>query len=68
MRRGSHTKNRNYKDGSIDIFAFVSLQHMNVVFYKADDTNSFTVKDEEMKNNNPIDNILDILDKVHYTT
>ena len=67
MRRGSHTKNRNYEDGSIDIFAFVSLEHMNVVFRKADDTNSVTIKDEEMQNNNPIDNILDILDKVHYT-
>ena len=68
MRRGSHTKNRTYEDGSIDIFAFVSLQHMNVVFYEPKKTESFTVKDEEMKNNNPIDNILDILDKVHYTT
>jgi hypothetical protein len=68
MRRGSHTKNRSYENGSIDIFAFVSLQHMNVVFHKADDTNSVTIKDEEMQNNKPIDNILDILDKVHYTT
>ena len=68
MRRGSHTKNRSYENGAIDIFAFVSLEHMNVVFRKADDTNSVTIKDEEMKNNKPIDNILDILDKLHYTT
>jgi hypothetical protein len=27
MRRGSHTKNRNYEDGAIDIFAFVSLHY-----------------------------------------
>jgi hypothetical protein len=67
MRRGSHTKNRSYENGAIDIFAFVSLEYMNVVFRKADDTSSVTIKDEEMKNNNPIDNILDILDKVHYT-
>ena len=67
MRRGSHTKNRSYENGAIDIFAFVSLEYMNVVFRKADDTNSVTIKDEEMKNNKPIDNILDILDKVHYT-
>ena len=67
MRRGSHTKNRSYENGSIDICAFVSLQHMNVVFHKADDTHSVTIKDEEMQNNKPIDNILDILDKVHYT-
>jgi hypothetical protein len=67
MRRGSHTKNRSYENGAIDIFALVSLEYMNVVFRKADDTHSVTIKDEEMKNNNPIDNILDILDKVHYT-
>ena len=67
MRRGSHTKNRSYENGAIDIFAFVSLEYMNVVFRKADDTNSVTIKDEEMKNNKPIDNVLDILDKVHYT-
>jgi hypothetical protein len=67
MRRGSHTKNRSYENGAIDIFAFVSLEYMNVVFRKADDTSSVTIKDEEMKNNNPIDNVLDILDKVHYT-
>ena len=67
MRRGSHTKNRSYENGEIDIFAFVSLEYMNVVFRKADDTNSVTIKDEEMKNNKPIDNVLDILDKVHYT-
>ncbi|HSG32460.1 MAG TPA: hypothetical protein VLB82_13070 [Thermodesulfobacteriota bacterium] len=67
MRRGSHTKNRSYENGAIDIFAFVSLEYMNVVFRKADDTSSVTIKDEEMQNNKPIDNILDILDKVHYT-
>jgi len=67
MRRGSHTKNRSYENGAIDIFAFVSLEYMNVVFRKADDTSSVTIKDEEMQNNKPIDNVLDILDKVHYT-
>jgi len=61
MRRGSHTKNRSYENGAIDIFAFVSLQHMNVVFRKADDTHSVTIKDEEMKNNKPIENVLQLL-------
>ena len=61
MRRGSHTKNRSYENGAIDIFAFVSLQHMNVVFRKADDTHSVTIKDEEMKSNKPIENILQLL-------
>ncbi len=61
MRRGSHTKNRSYENGAIDIFAFVSLEHMNVVFRKADDTHSVTIKDEEMKNNKPIENVLQLL-------
>jgi hypothetical protein len=61
MRRGSHTKNRNYEDGSIDIFAFVSLQYMNVVFRKSDKANNVTIRDKEMKDNNPIENILEIL-------
>ena len=61
MRRGSHTKNRNYEDGSIDIFAFVSLEHMNVVFRKFSEGVTITIKDKEMKDNNPIENILDIL-------
>ena len=61
MRRGSHTKNRNYEDGSIDIFAFVSLEHMNVVFRKFSKAITITIKDKEIKDNNPIENILDIL-------
>jgi len=61
MRRGSHTKNRNYEDGAIDIFAFVSLQHMNVVFCKPGNTNQITIKDEEMQNNKPIENVLQLL-------
>ena len=61
MRRGSHTKNRNYEDGSIDIFAFVSLQYMNVVFRKFSKAITITIKDKEIKDNNPIENILDIL-------
>ena len=61
MRRGSHTKNRNYEDGSIDIFAFVSLEHMNVVFRKPSKATNITIKDKEIKDNNPIENILDIL-------
>ena len=61
MRRGSHTKNRNYEDGSIDIFAFVSLEHMNVVFRKFSEGVTITIKDKEIKDHNPIENILDIL-------
>ena len=61
MRRGSHTKNRSYENGSIDIFAFVSLEHMNVVFRKPSNVSNITIKDEEMKNNKPIENILQLL-------
>jgi hypothetical protein len=61
MRRGSHTKNRSYENGSIDIFAFVSLEHMNVVFRKPSNVSNITIKDEEMKNNKPIENVLQLL-------
>ena len=61
MRRGSHTKNRSYENGSIDIFAFVSLEYMNVVFRKPSNVSNITIKDEEMKNNKPIENVLQLL-------
>ena len=61
MRRGAHTKNRSYENGAIDIFAFVSLEHMNVVFRKPSHVINITIKDEEMKNNKPIENILQLL-------
>jgi hypothetical protein len=32
LRRGSHTKNRHFEEGAIDIYALYSKQYNNVVF------------------------------------
>ena len=50
-----------YKDNEIDIFAFVSVPHRNVVFSKPIDKGQLTIIDEHMKNNDAVKNIQDIL-------
>ena len=65
MRRGSHTKDRFYKDQAIDIFALVSLKYRNVVFVKPMQQKQLTIDDEHMKNNDAIKNIIDILSDIH---
>ena len=64
MRRGANTKNRNYKEQAVDIFALASLLHRNVVFIKPMDQNQLTIADEHMKNNDPVKNLNDILDNI----
>ena len=64
MRRGANTKNRNYKEQAVDIFALASLLHRNVVFIKPMDQNQLTISDEHMKNNDPVKNLNDILDNI----
>ena len=61
MRRGSHTKQRDYQEQAVDIFALVSLKYRNAVFIKPIDQNQLTIADEHIKNNDPIKNILDII-------
>ena len=61
MRKGQRVKHRKYKDNEIDIFAFVSLSHRNVVFSKPIDKGQLTIVDEHMKNNDAVKNIIDIL-------
>ena len=62
MRKGQHSKHRQYKNNEIDIFAFVSVQHRNVVFSKPLDQAQLTINDEHMKNNDAVKNIIDILE------
>jgi hypothetical protein len=61
MRKGQRVKHRKYKDNEIDIFAFVSITHRNVVFSKPIDKGQLTIVDEHMKNNDAVKNIKDIL-------
>ena len=61
MRKGQRVAHRKYKDNEIDIFAFVSVPHRNVVFSKPMDKGQLTIADEHMKNNDAVKNIQDIL-------
>ena len=61
MRKGQKVADRKYKNNEIDIFAFVSITHRNVVFSKPLDQAQLTINDEHMKNNDAIKNIKDIL-------
>ena len=64
MRRGSHSKDREYQKQAVDIFALVSLKYRNVVFIKPMDQNQITIADEHMKNNDSVKNLNDILDSI----
>lgn len=64
MRRGSHSKDREYQKKAVDIFALVSLKYRNVVFIKPMDQNQITIADEHMKNNDSVKNLNDILDNI----
>ena len=61
MRKGQHAKHRQYKNNEIDVFAFVSITHRNVVFSKPLEQGQLTIVDEHMKNNDAVKNIKDIL-------
>ena len=61
MRKGQRVAHIKYKDNEIDVFAFVSITHRNVVFSKPLDQAQLTINDEHMKNNDAIKNIKDIL-------
>ena len=62
MRKGQHSKHRQYKNNEIDVFAFVAVPHRNVVFSKPLDQAQLTIVDEHMKNNDAVKNIIDILE------
>ena len=64
MRRGSHSKDREYQKQAVDIFALVSLKYRNVVFIKPMDQNQITIADEHMKNNDSVKNLNNILDNI----
>ena len=62
MRKGQRSAHRKYKNNEIDVFAFVSVPHRNVVFSKPIDKGQLTINDEHMKNNDAVKNIIDILE------
>ena len=65
MRRGSHSRDREDQHQAIDIFALVCLKYRNAVFIKPMEQKQITIADEHMKNNDAVNNILDILSNIH---
>jgi len=58
FRRGSHTKNRRYDKGNIDIYALVSLKHQTICFHTFTCSRmQTTISDETMKNTNSLDSL-----------
>ena len=62
--QGYSKNNRRYEDNSLDVFALVSLQHRNVVFTLPLDQSQLTIVDEQMKNNDAVKNIENILESL----
>ncbi|MAV07641.1 MAG: hypothetical protein CMQ88_00355 [Gammaproteobacteria bacterium] len=54
-RRGSHTKNRNFQPGQVDLYAFFSKEYQNVVFMPFDDNKTQMIIDDDiMKKADPL--------------
>ena len=64
LRRSGNTKEREYKDNAVDIFALVSIPHRNVVFVPKLPQSQITLIDEHMKNNDAVKNLLDVLNNL----
>lgn len=64
LRRSGNTKEREYKDNAVDIFALVAIPHRNIVFVPKLPQSQITLIDEHMKNNDAIKNLLDVLDNL----
>ena len=64
LRRSGNTKEREYKDNAVDIFALVSIPHRNVVFVPKLPQSQITLVDEHIKNNDAVKNLLDVLNNL----
>ena len=62
LRRGSHTKNRYFEEGSLDIYALVNLEYNNMLFIPFScDKSQFTIDDKTMKSVHPIKSLFDTM-------
>jgi len=65
FRRGSHTKNRNYNKGNIDIYALVSLEHQTICFHPFSCAKTqTTISDQIMKNLCSLDSLHEAMDSI----
>ena len=69
FRRGSHTKNRSYDKGNIDIYALVSLEHQTICFHPFTCSRmQTTISDQIMKNLCSLDSFETAMCKIKMAT
>ena len=62
---GSHTKNKNYNKGNIDIYALVSLEHHTICFHPFSCAKTqTTISDHIMKNLCSLDSLHEAMDSI----
>jgi|TARA_B100001059_G_scaffold233613_1_gene274062 hypothetical protein len=66
LRKGSHSKSREYKENTIDIFALVNLKYQNVYFLPFNNCKylQYSVHDEPMKAVNSIESFREAMDAI----
>jgi hypothetical protein len=66
LRKGSHSKSRQYKKNTIDIFALVNLKYQNVYFLPFNNCKylQYSVHDEPMKAVNSIESFKEAMDAI----
>ena len=66
LRKGSHSKSRQYKKNTIDIFALVNLKYQNVYFLPFNNCKflQYSVHDEPMKAVNSIKSFREAMDAI----
>ena len=57
LRCGSHSKNRFYNKGDIDVYALVALNCQKVMFYFPTGARQVTFKDEDIQAANSLENV-----------
>jgi hypothetical protein len=66
LRKGSHSKSRQYKENTIDVFALVNLKYQNVYFLPFNNCKhlQYSVHDKPMKAVNSIESFKEAMDAI----
>ena len=60
LRCGSHSRNREYQKGDIDVYALVALECQKVLFALPIGKKQITMQDEEIQATNSLQNVKDL--------
>jgi len=60
LRCGSHSKNREYQKGDIDVYALVALECQKVLFALPVGKKQITIQDKEIQATNSLQNVSDL--------